>query len=138
MENNKTNKREQTLLDIQDDVLKGGICVQDWTTFQLENAYISYCAGANLSCIVMCQATIESFMRDDEQLSDRIFYDLIENSSYNQDMKEKLHTLRKYRNKWAHINEQNNEFLIDEKELEKMALFSYRLALEVFHYYPYV
>ena len=138
MENNKTNKREQILLDIQDDVLKGGICVQDWTTFQLENAYISYCAGANLSCIVMCQATIESFMRDDEQLSDRSFYDLIENSSYNQDMKEKLHTLRKYRNKWTHINEQNNEFLIDEKELEELALFSYRLALEVFHYYPFI
>ena len=37
------NKREKVLLDIQEDVLKGGICVQDWTTFQLENAYISYC-----------------------------------------------------------------------------------------------
>ena len=49
MDNNQTNKREQTLLDIQDDVLKGGFCVQDWTTYQLENAYISYCAGANLS-----------------------------------------------------------------------------------------
>lgn len=138
MNRDKKNDRERTLLDIQDDVLKGGICVQDWTTFQLENAYISYCAGANLSCIVMCQATIESFMRDDEQLSDRSFYDLIENCSYDQDMKTKLHTLRKYKNKWTHINEQINDFLIDEKELEKMALFSYRLALEVFHYYPFI
>ena len=137
MNNNQINKRGQTLLEIQDDVLKGGICVQDWTTFQLENSYISYCAGATLSCIVMCQATIESYMRDDERLSDRSFFDLIENCSYDQYMKDKLHKLRKYRNKWTHINEQNNEFLIDEKELEEMALFSYRLALEVFHYYPY-
>ena len=138
MNNNQINKREQTLIEIQDDVIKGGICVQDWTTFQLENAYKSYCAGATLSCIVMCQATLESFMRDDEQLSDRSFYDLIENCSYDRYMKDKLHKLRKYRNKWTHINEQNNEFLIDEKELEEMALFSYRLALEVFHYYPYI
>ena len=132
------NQREQSLLDIQDEVLKGGICVQDWTTFQLENAYVSYCAGAKLSCIIMCQAAIESYMRDDEQLSDRSFYDLIEKCSYNQEMKEKLHKLREYRNKWTHINEQNNEFVIDDKELAEMAVFSYRLALEVFHYYPYI
>lgn len=138
MDNNQINKREQTLLDIQDDVLKGGICVQDWTTFQLENAYISYCAGANLSCVVMCQAAIESYMRDDEQLSDRSFYDLIENCSYDQEMKKKLHKLREYRNHWTHINEQKQEFVIDYEELEEMALFSYRLALEVFHYYPFI
>ena len=138
MNSDQKNDREQALLGIQNDVLKGGICVQDWTTFQLENAYKSYCAGANLSCIVMCQATIESYMRDDEKLSDRSFFNLIKNSSYDQEMKEKLHKLRKYRNKWTHINEQDNEFIIDEKELEEMALFSYRLALEVFHYYPFI
>lgn len=125
------------MLAIQDDVLKGGICIQDWTTFQLENAYISYCAGANLSCIIMCQASIESFMRDDEHLSNRSFYDLIESCSYSLEIKNKLHKLRNYRNKWTHINEQVVEFYIDENELEEIALFSYRLALEVFHYYPY-
>lgn len=138
MHNDLINKREQTLLDIQDDVLKGGICVQDWTTFQLENAYISYCAGADLSCVVMCQAAIESYMRDDEQLSDRSFYDLIENCSYDQEMKKKLHKLREYRNHWTHINEQKQEFVIDYEELEEVALFSYRLALEVFHYNPFI
>lgn len=132
------NIREKRLLDIQEDVLRGGICVQDWTTFQLENAYISYCAGAKLSCVVMCQAAIESFMRDDERLSDRNFNNLIEESSYDNEMKEKLHILRKYRNKWTHINEKDEEFYVDEEELETMALFSYRLALEVFHYYPFI
>lgn len=132
------NKREEVLLAIQEDVLKGGISIQDWTTFQLENAYISYCAGATLSCVIMCQAAIESYIRDDERLSDRSFYDLIENSSYSEDMKKKLHILREYRNKWAHINEKNEEFNINEAELEKMALFSYRLVLEIFHYHPFI
>lgn len=132
------NIREKRLLDIQEDVLRGGICVQDWTTFQLENAYISYCAGAKLSCVVMCQAAIESFMRDDEGLSNRNFNNLIEESSYDNEMKEKLHVLRKYRNKWTHINEKDEDFYVDEEELETMALFSYRLALEVFHYYPFI
>ena len=112
------NKREKVLLAIQEDVLKGGISIQDWTTFQLENAYISYCAGATLSCVIMCQAAIESYIRDDERLSDRSFYDLIENSSYSEDMKKKLHILREYRNKWAHINEKNEEININEAELE--------------------
>lgn len=135
---NSIKNRERILLNIQDEVLRGGICVQDWTTYQLENAYISYCAGANLSCIIMCQAAIESYMRDDEQLSDRNFYDVIENSSYSHEMKKKLHQLRAYRNKWTHINEQTQEFVIDEQELNDMALFSYKLALETFHYYPYI
>ena len=69
-------EREKVLLNIQNDVLKGGICVQDWTTFQLENAYIAFCAGADLACILMCQAAIESYMRDDEGLKNRSFYDL--------------------------------------------------------------
>lgn len=125
-------------MDIQEDVLKGGICIQDWTTFQLENAYIAYCAGANLACVVMCQAAIESYIRDDEKLSDRSFYDLIENSSFNTNIKTKHHKLRGYRNKWVHINDKDNDFIIDEYELENMALFSYRLALEIFHYYPFV
>lgn len=132
------NKREKVLLDIQEDVLKGGICVQDWTTFQLENAFISYCAGATLSCVIMCQTAIESYMRDDEQLNDRSFYKLIDNSSFDQEMKIKLHKLREYRNKWVHMNEQVNEFVIDYKELDDMAQFSYRLALNVFHYYPFI
>jgi len=132
------NKREKVLLDIQEDVLKGGICVQDWTTFQLENAYISYCAGATLSCIIMCQTAIESYMRDDERLTDRSFYELIDNCSFNLEMKENLHKLREYRNKWVHINEQVDEFFIDYKELDEMAQFSYRLALEVFHSYPFI
>lgn len=133
------DQRENLLMQIQEEVLKGGICMQDWTTFQLENAYIAFCSNANLACILMCQAAIESYMRDDEQLSDRSFYDLIEHCSYDNEMKLKLHRLRMYRNKWIHINEQNNcNFQINDEELKEMSVFSYRLALEVFHYYPYI
>ncbi len=101
-------EREKVLLNIQNDVLKGGICVQDWTTFQLENAYIAFCAGADLACILMCQAAIESYMRDDEGLKNRSFYDLIEHCSYDAKTKMKLHKLREYRNKWIHISEQKD------------------------------
>lgn len=109
------------------------------TFTQLENAYIAFCAGADLACILMCQAAIESYMRDDEGLKNRSFYDLIEQCSYDAKTKIKLHKLREYRNKWVHINEQKEcNIQIDHVELEKMALFAYRLTLEVFHYYPFV
>lgn len=52
MENNsKYEKRKQILLQIQDEVLRGGICFDDLTSFQLENAYIAFCAGADLACL---------------------------------------------------------------------------------------
>lgn len=34
----------EKILNIQNDVLERGICVQDWTIFQLENAYIAFYA----------------------------------------------------------------------------------------------
>ena len=44
-----------------------------------------------------------------------------------------------YRNKWIHISEQKDcNIQIDYVELEEMALFAYRLTLEVFHYYPFI
>lgn len=132
-------QREQRLLDIQYEVLKGGICVQDWTTFQLENAYIAYIAGADLACIVMCQTAIESYIRDNESLTNRSFFDLIEASSYDDATKKKLHKLREYRNEWTHFNKPvEDEIHIDYEKLEEMALFSYRLAMEIFHYYPFI
>lgn len=74
-----------------------------------------------------------------EGLKNRSFYDLIEQCSYDAKTKRKLHKLREYRNKWVHINEQKEcNIQIDYVELEEMALFAYRLTLEVFHYYPFI
>ena len=132
--------REECLKQIEDEVLRGGICLEDWTSFQLENAYISFCAGADLSCILMCQAAIESFLRRDEHISSRSFYDVIEKCSLSKKLKDRLHHLRQYRNKWMHIDDSpsDNAMVIDNIELEEMAIFSYRLTLEVFHYYPFI
>lgn len=104
MENNsKYEKRKQILLQIQDEVLRGGICFDDLTSFQLENAYIAFCAGADLACLVMCQAALESYIKDDENIESNRFYDIVENSSYSDEIKQQLHHLRQYRNKWMHI-----------------------------------
>lgn len=140
MENNsKYEKREQILLQIQDEVLRGGICFDDLTSFQLENAYIAFCAGADLACLVMCQAALESYIKDDENIESNRFYDIIENCSYSDDIKQQLHHLRQYRNKWMHINiKKDTDFNIDEIELMQEAINAYKLTLEVFHYYPFI
>lgn len=134
----KENAREKLLLQIQDEVLKGGICFDDYTSFQLENAYISFCAGADLACVIMCQAAIESYIKEDEALDCKSFYDIIENCSYSSDFKNRLHPLRKYRNKWMHRKEIDREISMDYAELEREAISAYRLTLEVFHYYPFI
>ena len=138
MINERYNNRETLLLQIQEEVIKGGISFDHFTSFQLENAYIAFCAGADLACIMMCQTSIESYINDDEQIESKNFYDLIEKSSYSSDFKQKLHHLRKYRNKWVHIRNRNKDMKIDHIELKNEAIYSYRLALEVFHYYPFI
>ena len=138
MINESYNNRETLLLKIQDEVITGGICFDEFTSFQLENAYIAFCAGADLACIMMCQTAIESYINDDEQIESNSFYDLIEKSSYSLDFKQKLHHLRKYRNKWVHIRNRNKGMKIDHIELKNEAIYAYRLTLEVFHYYLFV
>lgn len=134
----KESAREKLLLQIQDEVLKGGISFDDYTSFQLENAYISFCAGADLACLIMCQAAIESYIKDDEALDYKSFYDIIEKCSYSSDLKNRLHHLRKYRNKWMHRQDIDREISMDYAELKREAISAYRLTLEVFHYYPFI
>ncbi|ADP17086.1 hypothetical protein AXYL_03766 [Achromobacter xylosoxidans A8] len=57
---------------------------------------------------------------------------LIENSPISDDLKADLHKLRKYRNRWVHVDEPwSDRMLIDEptameSELENMAFFAAR------------
>ena len=45
-------EREKILLNIQDDVLKGSICLQDWTTCHGEIVENASGAGADLAAVL--------------------------------------------------------------------------------------
>ena len=136
------------IIQLDEELLHGGIILSEWTTYLVKDADIAYCSNANLSSILTCQAAIESHLRYDYYNSDEVkkwgFYRLIEESSLPKMLKEDLHGLRNYRNKWVHVNNpQNDEDLLNrpnyhEEELEVISKKSIRLVREVLYRNPWV
>jgi len=101
--------RGDFITELEAELLKGGVIVSEWTTFLAKDAETAYCSGAFLSAILAAQAAIETHLRFDfhngKQVKDWSFYQLIEQSGLNADLKTALHDLRKYRNRWVHVND---------------------------------
>jgi hypothetical protein len=99
--------------ELDEELLLGGVILSEWTTFLVKDAEIAFCSGAYLASILASQAAIESHLRYDYFKSAETkrysFYDLIEKTNLNSELTNELHNLRKYRNKWVHINNPSND-----------------------------
>lgn len=133
---------------LDEELLQGGVMMSEWTTFLAKDAETAFCAGANLSCILACQAAIESYLRFDYFYADTSkswgFYQLIENTPISPDLKSELHELRKFRNKWVHVNDPHDDKdLIErpeyhENELEEVAKKSIHTMLKCLYANPMI
>ena len=133
---------------LDEDLLQGGVMLSEWTTFLAKDAEIAFCGHANLASILACQAAIESHLRFDyfipEQSKGWGFYQLIENSSLNNDLKNELHELRKFRNTWVHVKDPYNDSDLLERpeyygnELEQFAKKSIRIMLKALYNNPWI
>jgi hypothetical protein len=116
---------------LDEELLLGSVLLSEWTTFLVKDAETAYCSGAYLASILTIQAAVESHLRFDyfttTDTKGLFFYDLINKSSLNDDLKEELHDLRKYRNKWVHVNDpENDDELLERPEyyVEELETFS--------------
>ena len=50
-------EREKYLINVQNEILEGGISVQDWTTFQLESKHTIFRLDAHYSQTYLCAIT---------------------------------------------------------------------------------
>lgn len=133
---------------LDEELLQGGVILSEWTAFLAKDGEIAFCAGANLSAILACQAAIESHLRFDyfNPLESKGwgFYQLIEKSSLDVNLKLELHELRKYRNKWVHVeNPADDSDLLQrpeyhESELLEVAKKSIRIMLKTLYSSPWV
>jgi hypothetical protein len=133
---------------LDDELLRGGVIISEWTAFLVRDADTAYCSNANLATILASQAAIESHLRFDyfssENTSGWTFYKLIENSDLSTSLKEELNTLRKLRNKWVHIHDpQNDNDLITrpeyhENELQIFAKTALKIMRQVLYNNPFV
>lgn len=133
---------------LDEELLLGGVILSEWTTFLVRDAEIAFCSGANLSSILACQAAVESHLRfdyfDPTKSKGWSFYSLIEKSEFEIEVKSELHELRKFRNKWVHVNDPtNDQDLLErpdfyENELEEFSKKAIKTMLKVLYSNPFI
>jgi len=126
--------RDEFLLKLDDELLKGGVLLSEWCSRIVYEADIAFTGGADLATILTAVSGIETYLRSESPPDRRArFFDLIESSAIDSGLKASLHKLRKYRNSWVHVEAPwSDEPLLERPseisaELEKMAFLSVRL-----------
>lgn len=118
---------------LDEELLKGSVILSEWSTFLIREADVAFTSGANLSALITALAAVESHLKYEygEKTRERLV-DLIDKATIEEDLREDLHRLRKYRNHWVHVEDpSNDETLITdpwkhERELEDMAMLAIR------------
>jgi len=130
---NEDERRNQIVI-LDEELLNSGIILSEWCSFIVRESDLAFVHGANLASILTAVSGIETYLRS--EYSERALsslFELIDGSPIADDLRSDLHKLRKYRNKWVHVNDPwDDQKLIDapeesEKELEEMALFAARV-----------
>lgn len=125
--------RRAQLLALDEELLKGGVILSEWCSFIVREADTAFAKGAYLASILTAVSGIETYLRSEHsQTGKERLVDLINMASIDIDLKDDLHALRKYRNKWVHVDAPwDDEALLEnpdetERELEQMAFFAAR------------
>jgi hypothetical protein len=89
---------------LDDELLKGGVILSEWCSFIVRETDIAFAAGAHLAAIVTAMAGIETYLRSEYGADQRMsLYALIEHSPVVETLKGDIHALRKFRNRWVHV-----------------------------------
>ncbi|MFZ2444800.1 MAG: hypothetical protein WAW37_00440 [Syntrophobacteraceae bacterium] len=136
------------IIELDEELLLGGVILSEWSTFLARDAEIAFCSGANLSAILAAQAAVESHLRyeyfDPEKTKGWGLFRLIGHAPLPLDLKDNLHSLRRFRNKWVHVEAPTQDDHLLEKpeyyeaELEEMSKLAIRSMLRVLYAEPFV
>ena len=126
-------ERWQLITDLDEELLKEGVILSEWSTFLVRDADTAFASGANLAAILTALAAVESHLKYEygDRARERLV-ELIDKASIEEGLRADLHRLRRYRNKWVHVDEpRNDEKLLSrpdqyEAELEEMAVLAIR------------
>ena len=127
------NERSAHLVALDDELLKGGVILSEWCALIVRDADTAFASGAYLAAILAAVSGIETYLRSEHSTakSERLV-ELISHAEIDAGLKADLHALRKYRNKWVHVDSPwGDSVLLEhpeavEGELEKMAFFAVR------------
>jgi hypothetical protein len=121
------------LVALDEELLKGGAILSEWCSFIVREADTAFAKGANLASILTAVSGIETYLRSEYAKTGRErLSELIDLARLERGLADDLHHLRKYRNKWVHVDEPWQDApLLDRpedyaQELEEMAVFGAR------------
>lgn len=141
----ESNERWDYLVALDDELLKGGVILSEWCSFIVRQADIAFVNGAHLASILTVVSAIETYLRAEHSVSGKErLVDLIDCLPGASRLRNDLHSLRKYRNFWVHVDDPwNDQSIIEnpefyEAELEKMAMHSVKLLREVIYSAPWI
>jgi hypothetical protein len=131
------------IIALDEELLLGGVILSEWSTFLARDAETAFCSGANLAAILAAQATIESHLRyeyfDSATTKGWGLYKLLEEAPIPDNLRIKLHELRRFRNKWVHVKDPaRDQHLLEkpeyhEEELERIAKQAIESMLQVLY-----
>jgi len=130
--------REQYWLDLEESLLVGGAAYSEWCNFIAKDTYTAFIHGADLSSIVMSLACIETYLKtENPDLRKQPLSLLIDNESLLSDNERQiLHKLRRYRNKWVHMYDLNDDEILENEasfshEAEEMSCLAVKMLLTI-------
>jgi len=121
------DEKWEYLCALDETLLQGGVILSEWATYLVKSADLAFVGGAHLASIITSLAGVETHLRGEGGSSKERLVDLIEQSDLEEDLKQELQILRKYRNKWVHVADPwDDDHLLEspeqhEAELEEMA-----------------
>lgn len=125
--------RWNLIAELDQELLRGGVILSEWCTFIVQDTDLAFALGANLATIITAVAGIETYLLSESNVGTRkTLQNLIDESSIQEDLKEELHRLRKYRNRWVHISNpwKDKDLLANpekhHRDLEDMAVAAVR------------
>lgn len=111
----KEKIRWEYLTKLDEELLKGGVLLSGWYYFIVRESDLTFVNGTYLASIVTAVLGVKTYLRSEYAPNEKkILFDLINDSPIEDNLKTDLHKLRKYRNKWVHIEEP----LVDKKLLD--------------------
>ena len=136
----KPADRIALLLQLDDELLKGGVVLSEWCAFLIRESDEAFAAGAYLSSLLTTMSAIETFLRSESHIGrKKRLVDLIEHSGLELELINTLNDLRLYRNRWVHIEDpwDDDELLTSpeamEQELASKALVGVRALRRVLY-----
>lgn len=134
------NKRWDYLIALDSELLQGGVILPEWCSFIVQQADIAFVSGAHLASILTAVSAIETYLRAEHSVNGKErLVDLIDLLPIDLTLKNELHSLRKYRNSWVHVDDPWNDRsvienpAVHEAELEQMAMHAAKLLRKVIY-----